>query len=278
MLLSAKTRRIILSFPFARELSNLAVNVSNSYFYHSINKSNHYDEMIRSLKGCGKGKRCFIVGNGPSLTIDQLEAIKNEDCFGANRIYKMFDKTSWRPKYYVIQDRYDNTKGVYENLNVENLFVSDFYWKEHGMSNPNAICYHIKRTLKQTNKLPFSEDCSEFVQAASTVTYTMIQLACYIGYEKIYLIGMDHTYANVTNDKGVVIQKNNVRNHAFEDEKPNEVVANIAYMEEAYRTAYRYCKRHGIKIYNATIGGALEIFKRKDFYKLFENQEDKMEL
>ncbi len=273
MLLSAKTRKAILSIPFAREMSNIIVNRSNRRFYKKINKERHFDEKIRSLKNSGKGKRCFIVGSGPSLTVEQLEAVKNEDCFGANRIYKMFEKTSWRPKYYVIQDRYDETKGVYEKLDVEYFFVSDFYWKEHGMKNPNAVCYHINRALKQTSDLPYSDDVSQFVQAASTVTFTMIQLATYMGYKEIYLIGMDHTYANVTNDKGVIIQRNNVRSHAFEDEKPNEVVANIAYMEDAYRTARQYCEKHGIKIYNATIGGALEIFERKDFWNVIEGEE-----
>ena len=268
MLLSAKTRKIILSFPFARELSNLIVNVSNSRFYKSINKARHFDMKIRSLKNSCIGKRCFIVGSGPSLTMEQLEMIKYEDCFGANRIYKLFDKTSWRPKYYVIQDKYDETKGVYEHLDVEYFFVSDFYWKEHGMKNPNAICFHINRALKQTHDLPFSEDVARFVQAASTVTFSMIQLAVYMGYQEIYLIGMDHTYANVTNDKGVIIQKNNVKSHVFEDEKPNEVVANITYMEAAYRTAKNYCETHGIGIYNATIGGSLEIFKRVDFWEV----------
>lgn len=268
MLLDVKTRKMILSIPFAREITNIFVNVSNDRFYKKLNKSENFVKRIETLKGRKKGKRCFIVGNGPSLTLDQLRAIKDEDCFGANRIYKLFEKCEWRPKYYVIQDKYDETKGVYENLNVENLFVSDFYWKEHGMTNQKAICYHIKRTLKQTNKLPFSENCELFIQAASTVTYTMIQLACYMGYSEIYLIGMDHTYANVTNDKGEIIQKNKVKNHAFEDEKPNEVVANIAYMEESYKTAKEYCEQKNIKIFNATLGGALEIFDRKNFWEI----------
>lgn len=275
MILSAKTRKFILSFPFAREAANLAVNISNRSFYKKLNSERHFDERIRQLKDSRIGKRCFIVGSGPSLTVDMLEAIKDEDSFGSNRIYKMFDKTSWRPDYYVIQDKYDSTKGVYEKLEVKHLFISDFYWKEHGMKNPHAICYHINRALKQTSDLPFSEDCSEYVQAASTVTYSMIQLACYMGYKEIYLIGMDHTYANVTNDNGVIIQRNNVKNHAFEDEKPNEVVANISYMEDAYRAARRYCEDHGIRIYNATIGGALEIFERTDFRKIIQEIEDK---
>lgn len=268
MILSAETRKRILSIPFAREVSNIIVNASNNSFYKKINKTRHFDQKIQSFRNAASGKRCFIVGSGPSLTMEQLDAIKDEDCFGANRIYKLFDKTAWRPKYYVIQDRYDQTKGVYEKLDVENFFVSDFYWKEHGMINPRAICFHINRTLRQTSNLPFSEDISKFVQAASTVTFSMIQMAVYMGYKEIYLIGMDHTYANVTNDKGVIIQKNNVKSHAFEDEKPNEVVANIAYMEDAYRTARKYCENHNIGIYNATLGGALEIFDRVDFGKV----------
>lgn len=268
MILSANTRKFILSFPLAREIVNLIVNQSNRKFYSKLNKLNHFDLKIEHLKDLNKDKRCFIVGNGPSLTLEQLEKIKNEDCFGANRIYKMFKKTEWRPQYYVIQDKYDMTKGVYDTLDVPYLFISDIYWKEHGMKNPNAICYHTERSLKQTSNLPFSEECSKFIQVASTVTFTMIQLACYMGYKEIYLIGMDHTYANVTNDKGVIIWKNNVKSHVFEDERPNEVVANISYMEDAYKAAKKYCEVHDIKIYNATIGGELEVFERIDFWKI----------
>lgn len=269
MILSADTRKKILKIPFAREMSNFIVNKNNVNFYKKLNRTMHYEEKILELKKTCIGKRCFIVGNGPSLTLEQLEKIKNEDCFAANRIYKIFDKTEWRPKYYVIQDKYDNTKGIYENLKVEYLFVSDFYWREHGMKNSNAICYHINRNLRQSNNIPFSLNVDKCIQAASTVTYTMIQLAVFMGYDEIYLIGIDHMYANVTNDKGEIIKRNNVKNHVFEDEKPNEVVANISYMESAYYTAKNFCEKNDIKIKNATLGGALEIFERVDFWSLF---------
>lgn len=268
MLLSVNVRKKILRIPFAREVSNYIINFLNRRFYRKINQKNHYDRLIFHLKKSKKGKRCFIVGSGPSLTKEQLDLIVHEDSFGANRIYKLFSNTMWRPLYYVIQDKYDKTKGVYENLNVRYLFVSDFYWREHGMNNSNAICYHIERTLNQRKEIPFSEECDKYIQAASTVTYTMIQLAAYMGYSEIYLIGMDHTYANVTNDKGEIIQRNNIKSHVFEDEKPNEVVANISYMEDAYKAARVYCDRHNIKIYNATIGGALEVFERVNFWNV----------
>lgn len=269
MLLSANLRKVILKVPFSRQVTNWIVNTNNYRFYTKLNKSKKFDDRIKELYSKSDGKRCFIVGNGPSLSLDQLDAIKNEDSFGANRIYKIFNKTLWRPKYYVIQDKYDTTKNIYENLDVDYLFVSDFYWQEHGMRNENAICYHIKRNLSQSEYIPFSNDVSKFVQAASTVTYTMIQMAVYLGYKEIYLIGMDHNYANITNDKGVIVQKNKVRDHVFEDEKPNEVVANIDYMENAYKNAKKYCDHHKIIIKNATLGGKLETFERINFWKLF---------
>lgn len=59
---------------------------------------------ISGIKDVYKGKRCFIVGNGPSLRVDDLDKIKNEYSFASNKIYKIFDKTMWRPDYYVICD------------------------------------------------------------------------------------------------------------------------------------------------------------------------------
>lgn len=270
MLISAKNRKKILSFPGMRQLTNMYVNATNTIFYKKMCKRNNFDKLIKNMQNT-QNYRCFIVGNGPSLSLAQLEKIKNEKTFGANRIYKIFDKTEWRPNFYVIQDPYDITpKENYEKLDIEKMFVSDYYWKEHGMNNKNAICYHTIRTLKQKSKLPFSRDISKFVQVAGTVTYTMIQMAAYMGFKEIYLIGMDHNYNNITNDKGKLIKENNIKNHVFEDENPKEVVANISYMEDAYKSAKKYCEENNIKIYNATIGGKLEIFERKNFFELFE--------
>ncbi len=274
MLLTAENRKRVLSIPGMRIITNVYVNLMNTLFYKKVCRKYKFNEILLNLKGKANKKRCFIVGSGPSLTIEQLNMIKDEDSFGANRIYKIFPKTLWRPKYYVIQDPYDPTpKENYERLDVENLLVSDYYWKEHGMHNKHAICYHTIRTLKQRKELPFSENIDKYVQVAGTVTYTMIQLAAYLGYKEIYLIGMDHNYDKITNDKGEVIKKSNIKNHVFEDEKPKEVSANISYMEDAYRSAKKYCDEHNIKIYNATLGGKLEVFERKNFYEIFKEEE-----
>lgn len=65
------------------------------------------NKRIRKLylyKNLHKGERCFIVANGPSLTINDLNMIKNEYCFGCNGIYKIFENTDWRPTYWCVSD------------------------------------------------------------------------------------------------------------------------------------------------------------------------------
>ncbi|HJD45240.1 MAG TPA: hypothetical protein H9909_00215, partial [Candidatus Mediterraneibacter norfolkensis] len=56
------------------------------------------------LKNKHKGERCFVIGNGPSLTAEDLELLKGEITFAANRIYMLFDRTDWRPTYYFCAD------------------------------------------------------------------------------------------------------------------------------------------------------------------------------
>lgn len=46
---------------------------------------------------------CFIIGTGPSHTIDNLELI-NEVSFSSYRIYNMFPRKTWKPTFYACQD------------------------------------------------------------------------------------------------------------------------------------------------------------------------------
>ena len=60
---------------------------------------------MKQFKDLYQGKRCFIIGNGPSLKADDLDCLKNEYTFAANRIYEILDKTDWRPWAYVVVDK-----------------------------------------------------------------------------------------------------------------------------------------------------------------------------
>ena len=63
-------------------------------------------DYLRELKDSHKGERCFIVATGPSLTFEDLHAIKDEFSFGMNSCVLALDKTDWIPSLYGIQDEY----------------------------------------------------------------------------------------------------------------------------------------------------------------------------
>lgn len=60
-------------------------------------------QKLVSYKNKHKGERCFLVTNGPSLTMDDLNKIKNETSIGCNRIFSIFDKTEWRPNMWCVR-------------------------------------------------------------------------------------------------------------------------------------------------------------------------------
>ena len=61
--------------------------------------------MLKKYKNIHKGQRCFIIGTGPSLSVEDLEKLKGEITFGSNRIFEIYSQTDWRPTYYMNQDK-----------------------------------------------------------------------------------------------------------------------------------------------------------------------------
>lgn len=70
---------------------------------------------------------CFIIGNGPSLSADDLEVLRKNNVlsFGFNKIFLMFDKTNWRPDFYVSQDEkmLFNCQEDVNNLEINAKFI-----------------------------------------------------------------------------------------------------------------------------------------------------------
>ena len=61
------------------------------------------------------GKRCFIVGNGPSLNKHDLSLLDGELTFGCNNIYYMTQRNGFKPTFYTVEDtaRYDGKHASY---------------------------------------------------------------------------------------------------------------------------------------------------------------------
>lgn len=226
---------------------------------------------LKQVQGIHEGERCFIVCNGPSLKIDDLNMLcKNgEFTLGLNSIFKLFDKTDWRPDYYVCADKrvYNELKNEHGFASIENKFLPDYFFLDTSFPED---CFVFPLEYYETNvygwQQHFSDDIYVAVYGGYTVTLSAIQIAAYIGFKEIYLIGCDNNFA----------VKNNT-NHAegIEYKKVSKASKNaVEINEKSYEMTRKHCEERGIKIYNATRGGKLEVFPRVDFDSLFEEDID----
>lgn len=219
-------------------------------------------DKITKYKNAHKGEKCFIIGTGPSLKIEDLERLHKHGmcCLATNKIYLAFDKTEWRPDYYLVQDALyiQNNADEIKKIKIKEKFVSDSYlsfWDEEN----DAIKYHVIER-KIYSKMPkFSSDIARGIYNGWTVTYSAMQIAAYMGFSEIYLLGVDfNIIGNICDERNHFIKGYYSKNEKVSN-GDQEVVLH------AYMSAKKYADDNGIKIYNATRGGKLEVFERVNF-------------
>jgi hypothetical protein len=246
-------------------------------------------ERLRELKDAYAGNRIFVVGNGPSLNKMPLDLLKGEYTFGVNRIYLLFDRIDWKPAFYtandvrVVPDIADELSGLtgmtlFFDTRFRGLLRegTDVYWYEHRGAPQGASL--VERG--------FSSDMTTAVRGAGSVIGTAIQIAFHLGFDPIYLIGCDLGYTvpqsviQEGEDKfgtGTKLLLTSTRN-----DDPNHFDTryfgegrrwhdpNVARMIEGHQQCRRGMEAAGRRIFNATLGGQLEVYERVDFVSLFE--------
>ena len=242
-----------------------------TYVIKRFDKSKYADR-LRQFKNIHKGEACVIVGNGPSLSADDLEVLhkNNIPTFGFNRIYLMFEKTNWRPTYYISQDEKmlkNCTKQVSE-MNLPYKFIPLQLKYYFGINIKDALYFN----MQADDLIPFGE-FANVVENSNTVAYTAAQLAAYMGFKKIYLIGVDHSFSVVKNDKGEIIRDENAKDYftdAYNTDKNELYIPNLDASTRTFIKMKKNCDAAGIEVYNATRGGKLEVFPRVNFDDLLK--------
>ena len=100
------------------------INIDDlSNCYNKVTK--YHNPKLIKFKNIHLGKRCFIVGNGPSLTFKDLECLHehNEISFGVNLVYRSFDKVSWHPNYFFMHDEIEKHKKELNILDLPCIFI-----------------------------------------------------------------------------------------------------------------------------------------------------------
>lgn len=248
----------------------LNTNETIKYFLRKTGMNKRY-EYLKKYKDIHKGENCVIIGNGPSLRVEDLSNLRDVCSFGVNGIVSIFDKTEWRPDYYGIQDKmaFDLYNKYIELSELGDVFVGeDLYNKEKSFfkeANPypwNQYYHNYKAYVKNQYFSKVSENITLVVYDGFSIIYSMIQIAVYMGFTKIYLYGCDCNY------------KQGKEGNYFTGAKNVSFISDAQMglrMINAYENIREYLAEHrpDIQIYNATRGGMLEVFERRSIEELF---------
>ena len=227
---------------------------------------------LAALKDTHKGKRAFVIANGPSLKQTDLGKLKNEFTFGMNRIYLMFPELSFSTTYLTVV----NDLVIEQTISdLAALKIPKFLsWRSHRyfkILHPSSFI--LPTFLYTTYESPrFSGDVRGRVWEGATVTNVTLQLAFHMGFKQVILIGADHNYTATGKPNTTVTSQGNDPNHfspayfgkGFRWQLPDLETSEIGYIlaRDAYQKA-------GREVLDATIGGKLTVFPKVDYATLF---------
>jgi 6-hydroxymethylpterin diphosphokinase MptE-like protein len=250
------------------------------------NKISGYQQRLADLRDTGKGKRCFIIANGPSIRDQALARLKDDVTIGCNGIYRLFGEWGFHTDYLLLED-IDQIEARRRKLpKVQGpLKMAAIYNAYAFAADDNTVFFNAPRMDNHgyywTDIYPqFSRDFASIVHLGSTITFAMIELAYHLGCDPVYLVGLDHDYDSVLEaypPGPMTIDSQNmekVRGLHFLDDYYREgdriYVPLIDRMEASYRLAREVFEEEGRTILNASARTKLDVFDRVSFDTLFE--------
>ncbi|XDD45052.1 6-hydroxymethylpterin diphosphokinase MptE-like protein [Leptospira sp. WS39.C2] len=227
------------------------------------------DNRFYKLKGKYNGSECFIVGNGPSLKVEDLNWLKEKNIpsFGVNKIHLIYPQSEWRPTFYVCEDI--PVLETIKDIVNEQKNILKFVMGIPGIKYDRNTIF-IKRIASEFTDMNFFEEPVPYLFCGQTVIYLCLQLAMFMGFKKIYLLGIDFSWNFDDADpdeKGFSILKTDsphfVPNYFKKGEKQYLVTReHFDYMVRILNFAKNIMNAKGIEVFNATRGGKLEVFTR----------------
>jgi hypothetical protein len=225
--------------------------------------------LLGELRNCHQGKRCFILGNGPSLQKTDLTRLRDEYTFGLNRIYMLFPQLGFSTTFLVTVNHLVVEQCVDEILAVPSLKFLP--WSLRKIIKPPL---HSNTVLFRTDRSRggFTTDARQPLWQGATVTFVAMQLAFHMGFEQVILVGVDHSFVTQGKPHTEVVSQGDDPNHFSPDYFGKGFrwqLPDLETSEIAYRLARKTFESSGCEILDATIGGKLTIFPKVDYLSLF---------
>ncbi len=238
----------------------------------------------RSLSGRhANEQRCFIIGNGPSLKGMNLKPLADEYTIAANSFYKHPDASAIGLDYLCINDPHfmqDEPRSVSwhrtiaEKLPTARMILNEAAHplvRAHGLYAGHEV-YYVRSGSWTHRVAAINLDLSRPLNIGMTTGSSVaIPLALSLGFREIYLLGFD---CNWLADSSASYHFYQTHEHFPEFDSVDKDTRGFSY-EDELRTVLREFESHrllrekantlGVRIVNATSGGLLDVYERREF-------------
>ena len=222
---------------------------------------------IRKYRNAHQGQRCFIIGNGPSLNRTDLTKLRGETTFGMNRIFLMFPELGFQTTFLVTVNELVIEQSAEE---IRQLQIPKFLsWRSRSYLDPAEDLYFLYSTY--TGK-KFARNAAGRLWEGATVTFISLQLAYYMGFSTVILIGVDHSFATKGKPNETIVSTGDDPNHfhpSYFGKGFRWQLPDLDTSEVAYHLAKQVYEGNGRQVLDATVGGHLEVFPKVDYNSLF---------
>ena len=255
-------------------------------------KLKHEIKKNEKFRGKHKGDRCFILATGPSIAKQDLTMLRDEKCIAVSQFYLHSKARLIDPLYHVEAPNHppygtdfteklmagfrrhysDRTQYFFGHTFYEHSFFSIFQAnKDLKPKNAFFINYAGSNQLNEHNCDDVRYwDITQTPFTGRSVVYCAIQLAVFMGFSKIYLLGCDHDYFQRFSNR-------EYQDHHFYSDAEGGIEGVASYLSnftmeqwfeeyyfrwKQYRLMKEYLSTRGQLIFNATEGGMLDVFPR----------------
>lgn len=247
-----------------------------------------------------KGKRCFIVANGPSINEEDIDVLKGEYILTVNQMVRKEEFVQLNPSYNFWCDPayFDESMPEESKKEFSDIFKKTCYCNENIVNFVPLAAYDFlsKRGLI-TDRVRFFDsslyfyddynktlDLTKRMPAFQNIVQYAIGCAIYMGFEEIYLLGCDST-GIITKINSVLSQDiNNCYTYELNHEAQKYVNSLLDYfsVEEQfwgwtrifhlYDQLYKYCCKRGIRLINCSKSTIIQSIPRKLLHEV-KNEE-----
>lgn len=264
--------------------------------YKNILKKN------RVLKNSFQGKVCFIIGSGKSLDLEDISFLKNEiviaihsfcyhkefsNIMGDKNIDKFFfsaptheplTRKEWIDYLEELEKILPNhVKKIFGiNSYKDNLFS---ILKENPLFKNDEIIWYFSNILNTYENYNYKKrhlDITSNIWSAGTGSILALINALYMGFEKIYLIGMDHDYLlhNHGEARSIDLKENELARKESELLKTDNYTSNKRTMVDTANIFLQYERINKLfpdRIINTSKTSLLDVFPKKSLKKISED-------